>query len=1666
MPPFSWRKNIPFVAGVAVCIREMPQPPPRQISPLSNGHPVCKTCSDHKYPCLGYNESANLPATGPQSSPPGDGLGNQGHEASNRRDSTERPRSSPLIPIPGSSQTSPEASTPKETPNPQGPREQSQTLKASESPGSILHTGRPDRMLILEGHSALISSRRTHVPYFRYFGPTAIVPGFKQMVVRVRETKKGNPSTSTDSASSTRSPNVSKTEPRSSIHTASTSSSIQFYDPEDPLPNSEIVTHLCEVFFIHLSCTFPFLQRDLFLRDLAEKQLEPVIVDAVCALAARFSLHPLLTTGSASETNYPHRGDVFAQRAMCAVVDALSCPTVSGVQACLMLAYEQFGSNHDSGLWMYLGISIRMAQDLGLQKLEGLKYNYGRLGLAPKSVGSGQAGRLDEGQASNGTNNNAQISGDPTNLDLEHAKERERVDTFWSLFLVDRIISSGTGRPVTLRDDDVEISFPLQSESSLPNGWPAPFPALIRIIHLYGRVTDLLNAIKEINHVTPETLKQLAGMESDLTGIYQRLSPKLHFNAINFQSYVKVGEGTNFILLHSWFHALIVLVHQPTLLHSFSGRIQQLFPNSRELSMSSAKTIADILAFAELIDAKSFIGTPFTSQPTYIAACAFLMESALFSMPSSRSHTPPLGADMIDQPLMMVTPADGAAVSGQGSNAKYSLLAAAAKENYQRCYKALQSLVAYWEGTKYILTVLDQKSKGIWDPQLYTDEEMNGTVGHSSLGNNQSSQTWRKLSTSKDITLSTAKHEKPNVIDTSNQAINSDSKLGGPSPKNTSQAIGWALTGATGSSQPNLSFLYQMPRTRPDEAATYLPPQYDSYQSVGAQTSPPTPSFCSFSDTKVAYQPGPTPNPPSQLVPNPSPNAPRYSCVGPEAISSSNPSFPLSSSEFTSHHPHTTTSQNPFQDASLNTTPTSYSYSLATAMRTNHRYFTDNSLSDYADLGANIPNMTIESQDIDMNTLQVPGTFPFPLDGEFMPWLEYLPDDILQSKKRPLGLQMEQATDSHDAYSPPSDLDTGYYGATPADGDDVTYPSASEKDFTRRNGGFGDENGGRRSHRSSISSLPGSVVVHPRADTLHGVDDSPPRMLVGSPSSSNKVKAYCFPAHVRDRDSPFRHPSSVRAMQMGDEDSELDALSPSGRTLKARKQRAALRAQSPCMSEMSMSMRSGVASPSSSTKKYYRSPHTRSSQMIVEEEAKKEYPLVLLHCNLLPPSLSLPPRLGTPSAELLREVLPDVYWRRWKVLEDSVVGSGVLRDRGVLISHPQEAYDVLEERLLESLELIRPRLAYGHFLGAEEGKSGNEDESERVVDAGEGAKCHDCGQKVLKDPDGGERKWEVRIYAANGLMRAGAWAAAWKDMEKVDVEVGLWLPMDVKRELERKMLEEETFRMEAELRAVEEEKRQKEVYGESGCPSQEEIDGLVDPFDPDISGDQHQHHGSVPVHDPRSDIGVFSYKGLRTMDFQTVTAKYTRLLLRDPIVTFVAGVILILAIIYAPSRVPTTIAPSTGPSSSPHNVVTVTSYQTPPVYTTTVFASSPASKEWTHSPIIPALTIANNGSRPSGAPIVPAAKIVAAEQPAEPDSALDVGSVLSAHRSPDDEEGKSISAVPPAAPVMDQQSMGLCSRSDGASTAHSKSHKHIETRATVTSFRMPDWWTPGDSPNN
>ncbi|KAF3481217.1 pathway-specific nitrogen regulator [Arthroderma uncinatum] len=970
-------------------------------SRCSGEQPVCKTCTDYGHTCLGYSEPANSQPAATSS-----------HTTRTAAQSDEKEKGN-AEKLPSQKQkNSPEAFG-RNLPGPNTEtREQKQIPEAADRAQELRREIAQDDIAPAgitspeSTRSALLSSHRTHVPYFRYFGPTAIVPGYKQMdglfqVVRVRETRKSNPSLSTESISSIQDPTAAQTIGVSRLGPAGNSNSIHFYDPDDTLPNSEIVTHLCEVFFTHLGCNFPFLQRDRFLRSLKEKQLAPILVDAVCALAARFSLHPLLSVKPSDEATYPHHGHAFAHRAMCAVVDAFACPTLAVVQACLLLAYEEFGSNHDSGLWMYLGISIRMAQDLGIQKLDGMKFTYGCVGLTPKSVIAGQvvdpeASALTDRKDKKSTN----YGTDAESIEIERAKEREKVDLFWSIFFLDRVISSGTGRPVTLRDDDIEIHFPLESQSMLHNGWPSPYPPLMRIIHLYGRMTDLLNSIKEVVHVTPDVLRRLAGMESDLTGIYQKLSPKLYFNAINFQTYVKAGQGTNFILLHFWFHTLIVLLHQPTLLHSFSGKIQQLFSNSRELSISSAKTIADILAFAELIDAKSFTGNPFTSQPIYIAACAFLMESAFYSLPSSRAESPPPKAESSSQPTKpSLPPAERPVGSDRNSSAKHSLLAAAAKENYQRCYKALQSLEKSWAGTKYILTALDQKSKGIWDPLLYTEEEMESAAD---VDASLASLGWKKSVAQEEGNENTqatgdAGRLASSHIPTSTvlESANIDPSQGKYSPAHVIYVFTLLLTDP----QPSLQTTSTENPTQYPETSQFQ----HAYQH--SPTSNPHAATVTTSQPMHSYQQHEAPNQPRRNVQLSSPTqqntlSPHYPHVQTERHSPSNTSFNLTQSpRFGGASASMARSQQsvspgvplPRESSTQYTfhNPSSYSGHTIPVLDNTH-------VPGYDNVPLNAQNLTIESQDIDMNTLQDQNHFPFAFEGGgFMPWLEYLPEDVL-----------------------------------------------------------------------------------------------------------------------------------------------------------------------------------------------------------------------------------------------------------------------------------------------------------------------------------------------------------------------------------------------------------------------------------------------------------------------------------------------------------------------------------------------------------------------------------------------------------------------------------------------------------------------------------------------
>lgn len=473
----------------------------------SGEKPACATCLQNKSDCSGYDAITT------------------NSTSVNVRDDTKSVRegAEPIKPIRGESIHHHQSSVPV-----QGSIGNPSNSDKYGEPLENIPEGEEEDDSCKGSSAALFAGPRNRMPYFRWLGPTAIMPGFKQMVVKVKQRDATNDKSSThsnDGGAMGSSPRIQRTtsvlstSPLPLESDGRTPMTLPFYDTS-PAPPSELITHLCNTFFIHLGCNFPFLQRGRFLKDLEEKEVDAILVDAVCALAARFSSHHLLTqqTGSGENTSPSEYGSIFAQRAQETLMHTFATPSVAAVQAALLLAYNEFGEGRDSGLWMYLGISIRLAQDLGLQKLDGFCYE-GKHGPTPKMFKRNETKRDNGVEETRGKPN--QVPEDGKNIEEQRAVERERIDTFWAVFFLDRVVSSGTGRRSTLRDKDIELSFPSLDTKDPETGWPSPFPALIRIVHLYGRVADLLNGIKEPSDITESTSRKLADMETRVTNFYQ-----------------------------------------------------------------------------------------------------------------------------------------------------------------------------------------------------------------------------------------------------------------------------------------------------------------------------------------------------------------------------------------------------------------------------------------------------------------------------------------------------------------------------------------------------------------------------------------------------------------------------------------------------------------------------------------------------------------------------------------------------------------------------------------------------------------------------------------------------------------------------------------------------------------------------------------------------------------------------------------------------------------------------------------------------------------------------------------------------------------------------------------------------------------------------------------
>lgn len=111
-----------------------------------------------------------------------------------------------------------------------------------------------------------------------------------------------------------------------------------------------------------------------------------------------------------------------------------------------------------------------------------------------------------------------------------------------------------------------------------------------------------------------------------------------------------------------------------------------LCSESRQISLSLARTTSSMLSLAELVDIKSIIGSPFIDQAVEVAGLVYIAELRI--PPSINSPHPPT---MMNERLREI----------------------GHQTNYQACLRTLQLLTLYWRGLKWILNTMEQKYMGV-----------------------------------------------------------------------------------------------------------------------------------------------------------------------------------------------------------------------------------------------------------------------------------------------------------------------------------------------------------------------------------------------------------------------------------------------------------------------------------------------------------------------------------------------------------------------------------------------------------------------------------------------------------------------------------------------------------------------------------------------------------------------------------------------------------------------------------------------------------------------------------------------------------------------------------------------------------------------------------------
>ncbi|KAH6629422.1 fungal-specific transcription factor [Boeremia exigua] len=338
---------------------------------------------------------------------------------------------------------------------------------------------------------------------------------------------------------------------------------------------SELEEHLIKLYFCWEDPSIHLVQEDVFYRErrrcksgnCMSKLYSEVLVNSMCAVGAS------LTSRHSVELPEP-LVDFFASRARALLDVELNSPTLSTVQSLGILSGVESIRTLDARGWLYSGMAVRLATDLGLH--------------------------LD---------NQAYV--DAGILDIEEATLRRMV--FWGAFIHERMWSLYLGRPVSL--NETAITTPSYAVTATERKFWQPyidehedhsFPALIDPIEelhrsnatlcaKMARIRDTLYSDAVVSALGSQQLHDFASsMRSELTQWHLGLPESLQVDLASTSSlYVP-----HVLQLHMQYHTVMIIVNRPFFAATIATLPDVAFSDlmvGRPACTDSARAIAKLL---------------------------------------------------------------------------------------------------------------------------------------------------------------------------------------------------------------------------------------------------------------------------------------------------------------------------------------------------------------------------------------------------------------------------------------------------------------------------------------------------------------------------------------------------------------------------------------------------------------------------------------------------------------------------------------------------------------------------------------------------------------------------------------------------------------------------------------------------------------------------------------------------------------------------------------------------------------------------------------------------------------------------------------------------------------------------------------------------------------